>query len=68
MLHTKSTPDQKAPFSSHWPQRQKKVSLIWSSCSQTVSASRLVLVTVKHDCSCPVRDTPFGFYNKKIKQ
>lgn len=74
-LHTlyvahKSAPDprkkkEKAPFSTHWPKDKKKVSLIWSSCSQTVSASHSVLVTANMTAAVLVETPPLVFIKKK---
>lgn len=46
-------------------QRQKKVSLIWSSCSQTVSASHSVLVTANMTAAVLVETPPLVFIKKK---
>lgn len=45
-------------------QRQKEVSLIWSSCSQTVSTSRSLLVTANFTAAALFETPPpFGFLN-----
>lgn len=63
MLHTTLLLTEKLPFPLTGPKTKENVSLIWSSCNQTVSASHSLLVTA--NCSSPVPDTPFGFLFKK---
>lgn len=62
-----SAPDQKAPFSTHWP-KDKQVSLIWSSCSRTVSTSHSLLVTANITAAVLFETPPLVFYKTKMNE